>query len=102
MTGELDVFRAELRAAGQPWSRRGIWSAGAGIILLAALQGILLGTVQLPPAIEAAIPPLAILSLALIAVGWAFLIVAFVKRRQWSKAHPLILPGLSEGATKSR
>jgi len=36
------------------------------------------------------------------ALGWASLLAAFVKRRQWSKAHPLIMPGLSERASETR
>jgi hypothetical protein len=97
MTGELDVFRAELRAAGQPWSRLGIWLAGGGMLLLVCAQ--LMGQIApIAPYFFAVLTA----SLVFLAVGWISLLVAFVKRRQWSKAHPLILPGLSEGATKSR
>jgi hypothetical protein len=102
MTGEIDVFRAELRAAGQPWSRRGVWTAGVGIIFLAALQTVLLGTVELPPVLEATIPLLAILAIAVIAVGWVFLVIGVVKRHRWARAHPLVMPGLSDGASESR
>ena len=96
MSADIETFRAELRAAGQPWSRRGIAVAGAGIVLLALLQSVLLGFVRLPPAISASALPLGILSLVLIAVGWAFLIVAVVKRRRWAKTHDLGMPSLSD------
>ncbi|HXQ12904.1 MAG TPA: hypothetical protein VN805_18085 [Caulobacteraceae bacterium] len=96
MTGDIETFRAALRAAGQPWSRRGIAFAGAGIVLLALLQGVLLGFVRLPPAIAASALPLGGVSLVLIAVGWVFLIVAVVKRRRWAKTHDLSMPSLSD------
>jgi hypothetical protein len=97
MTGEIDVFRAELRAAGQPWSRIGIWLAGFGMLLLVGAQ--LIGQIApIAPYFFAAL----IASLVLLAVGWASLLAAFVKRRQWSKTHPLIMPGLSEGASDIR
>ncbi len=97
MTGEIDVFRAELRAAGQPWSRVGLISVGVGMLLFVAAQ--LIGQII----------PIAMLffsvlgaALVLLAIGWVSLLAAFVKRRQWSRAHPLILPGLSEGASETR
>ena len=96
MTGELDVFRAELRAAGQPWSRIGIWLAGLGMLFLVCAQ--LVGQVApIAPYFFAVLTA----SLAFLAIGWLSLLVAFVKRRQWSRAHPLILPGLSEGASET-
>ena len=97
MTGDIETFRAALRAAGQPWSRRGVAFAGTGIILLALLQSVLLGFVRLPPAIAASALPLGGLSLVLIAVGWVFLIVAVVKRRRWAKTHDLTMPSMGEG-----
>jgi hypothetical protein len=97
MTGEIDVFRAELRAAGQPWSRIGIWLAGLGMLLLVGAQ--LIG--QIAP-IAAYFFAALIASLLLLAIGWASLLAAFVKRRQWSKTHPLVMPGLSEGASDIR
>lgn len=87
MTGELDVFRAELRAAGQPWSRLAIWFVGSGMLLFVG--------VQLVPIAQYFFPMLSV-SLILLAIGWLSLLVAFVKRRLWAKAHPMILPGLSE------
>ncbi len=97
MTGDIETFRAALRAAGQPWSRRGVAFAGTGIILLALLQSVLLGFVRLPPAIAASALLLGGLSLVLIAVGWVFLIVAVVKRRRWAKTHDLTMPSMGEG-----
>ena len=97
MTGEIDVFRAELRAAGQPWSRVGIWLAGTGMLLLVAAQ--LIG--QIAPIAPYFFAVLGV-SLILLAIGWVSLLAAFIKRRQWSRAHPLILPGLSEGASEPR
>jgi hypothetical protein len=29
-------------------------------------------------------------------VGWVFLIIGVLRRRRWAKAHPLIMPGLSD------
>jgi hypothetical protein len=81
---ELDAFKAELRAAGQPWSRRGVWAAGAGIVFLTITQ--LAGQIFPSAAYFFALLGLA---LALLTVGWAFFVVAFVKRRRWAKAHPV-------------
>jgi hypothetical protein len=91
MTGEVDVFRAELRAAGQPWSRFGIWLVGLGMLMFAATT--LVG--QIAPI---AVYFFSVLGLAVVALvtGWACFVAAFVKRRQWARAHPLIMPGLSE------
>jgi len=97
MTGEIAVFRAELRAAGQPWSRWGIWCAGSGMLLLVGAQ--LIG--QIAPIAPYFFAVLGV-SLILLAIGWVSLLAAFIKRRQWSRAHPLILPGLSEGASEPR
>jgi hypothetical protein len=96
VTGDIETFRANLRAAGQPWSRRGIAFAGVGIVMLALLQGVLLGFIRLPPAITASVLPLAGVSLVLIAVGWVFLIVAVLKRRRWARSHDLTMPTLGD------
>jgi hypothetical protein len=96
VTSDIETFRTALRAAGQPWSRRGVAFAGVGIVILALLQGVLLGFVRLPPAIAASALPLGVVSLVLIAAGWAFLIVAMLKRRRWAKTHDLTLPSLSD------
>ena len=100
MTGEIAVFRAELRAAGQPWSRWGIWCAGSGMLLLVGAQ--LIGQIAPVAAYFFAVLGLA---LVLLAIGWVSLMVAFVKRRRWVRDHPLILPALSEareGAGETR
>ena len=100
MTGEIDVFRAELRAAGQPWSRVGIWLAGSGMLLLVVAQVI----GQIAPIATYFFAVLGA-SLVLLAIGWISLLAAFIKRRQWSAAHPLIIPALSEareGAIETR
>jgi xanthine/uracil permease len=97
VTSEIETFRAELRAAGQPWSRRGVAFASTGIVLLALLQSVLLGFVRLPPAINGAILPIGGLSLALIAAGWAMLIVAVLRRRRWARTHDLTMPPLDVG-----
>lgn len=75
---ESAAFRSALRAAGQPWSRWGTRVAGAGIVALLALQ--------IAPPIPYAIYVL-IAVVGVIAVGWVLLIMAFVKRRRWSKDH---------------
>jgi uncharacterized membrane protein HdeD (DUF308 family) len=85
---DIQTFKDELRQAGQPWSRWGIMIAGAGILalLLAQLPGVPIPFVMLGLAIPA------------IAVGWVLLIIAFVKRRQWARAHPIeepVMPDLS-------
>jgi len=97
MTGEIDVFRAELRAAGQPWSRVGTWLAGSGMLLF--VSAVLIG--QIVPIVSLFFAVLCT-SLVLLAVGWLCLLVAFVKRHQWSKAHPLIMPTLSERMIETR
>ena len=33
-------------------------------------------------------------ALLVMGVGWAMLIIAFVRRRRWAKAHPQIAPPL--------
>lgn len=76
---ELQAFRTALREAGQPWSRWGIRLAGAGVVALLALQ--------LLPSVPYAVYDL-VGVVALIATGWAMLIVAVVKRRRWAKDHP--------------
>jgi hypothetical protein len=77
---DAEAFRSALSAAGQPWSRWGIRVAGAGILALLALQ--------LPLNIPYALYGL-VASVGVIAVGWAMLIVAVVRRRRWAKDHPI-------------
>ena len=93
MSSEIETFRKALRDAGQPWSRRGIWTAGAGIVLLAATQFV----GQAAPFVIYFFP-LLIGSTLLIAVGWVMLIVAVVRRRRWTKAQALAMPRLSDPA----
>jgi hypothetical protein len=87
MNEDLEAFRDALRQSGQPWSRRGVATVGVGIAGLVVSQvapckmvvvGALLG------------------SLPVIMVGWVFLVVAFIKRRQWAKANPLHEPTLAD------
>jgi uncharacterized membrane protein HdeD (DUF308 family) len=87
MNEELEAFRDALRQAGQPWSRRGVTTVGAGIV------GLLIS--QLAPWREVAAASL-LIALAVIMVGWVFLVIAFVKRRRWTKANPLTEPTLSD------
>ena len=85
MTDDLETFRAQLRAAGQPYSLWGTRIVIVGLGLLVAAQVlssyalVLLGV-----------------SLVVIAVGWVMLIMAFVRRRRWAKAHPLQEPSLAD------
>jgi hypothetical protein len=91
VTGELDVFRAELRAAGQPWSRYGLWLVGLGMLLFAGAT--LVG--QIAPIAVYFFSVLCV-SVVFLVAGWACFVAAFVRRRRWTRAHPLIMPGLSE------
>lgn len=75
---ELAAFKSALSAAGQPWSRWGIRLAGVGVVALLILQ--------LPGVPYAFYGVIGVI--ALIATGWAMLIVAVVKRRRWVKDHP--------------
>jgi hypothetical protein len=86
---ELGVFLAQLRAAGQPWNRWGIWGSFIGVFTLLGLQMARVRDVGVLEGIFGVV-------IAVLAVSWTCLIVAFVKRRRWEKAHPLPLPPLSE------
>jgi hypothetical protein len=77
MSGEIEAFKAELRLAGQPWSRRGVFLVGLGLAGLLICQ-----LIHAPMA-----PWLALGSLAPMAVGWSFLVLAALKRRRWAKTH---------------
>jgi cobalamin biosynthesis protein CobD/CbiB len=81
---EAADFRNALNAAGQPWSRRGIRVAGGGIVALLALQVALMVGVPIPYALYVLIAVVVV-----IAVGWAMLIVAVLKRRQWAKEQAI-------------
>jgi len=39
---------------------------------------------------------LALGSAAVVMVGWAFLVVAFIKRRRWARTHKLSEPSLAD------
>jgi hypothetical protein len=86
---EAADFRNALNAAGQPWSRRGVRLAGGGIVALLALQVAVMVGVPVPYALYVlgAI-------VAVIAVGWAMLIVAVIRRRRWVKAQALSFDAL--------
>jgi Flp pilus assembly protein TadB len=86
MTGELEAFRAELKAAGEPWQQRGIRIVLVGFGLLVVAQ-----------VVSAYALALLYLAVAVIAVGWAFMIVAFLRRRRWAKQRAdLTLPDLPD------
>ncbi len=76
MTSELNDFRERLQAAGQPYSLWGfrICFVGFAFLLVAQIYGrytfVMLGV-----------------AVILLAIGWAALIVAFVRRRRWAKAQ---------------
>ena len=91
MTVEIETFSAELRAAGQPWSRRGIIAVAVGIVGLGLTQ--LVG--QTAPFVSLFFP-LLIGSLVVLVAGWAMLVVGVLRRRRWARAHDLSLPSLSE------
>ena len=86
MSAELDAYRAELRAAGQPWSNWGARVVAAGFVLLAGAQVIVFFAVAQITA-QGAIALLG-LAVVLIAAGWVMLVKAFLSRRRWAKAHP--------------
>ncbi|MDR3509939.1 MAG: hypothetical protein P4L64_18785 [Caulobacteraceae bacterium] len=85
MNAELEAFRTELRAAGEPYNLWGGRIVGIGLALLVLAQ--VLSSYSLL---------LLYLSLAVMAVGWVMLIIAFVRRRRWAKAHPLQEPSLTD------
>jgi len=86
---EAADFRNALNAAGQPWSRRGVRVAGGGIVALLALQVAMMVGAPIPYALYVLIAIVAV-----IAAGWAMLIVAVVRRRRWAKAQALALETL--------
>jgi len=87
MSEEFEAFRAELREAGQPWSRRGVAVIAVGFIGLVVSQVAPSRTVDLGALLG---------SFVLIMIGWAFLVIAFIKRRQWAKANPIHEPTLAD------
>ena len=88
---DLNAFKADLDAAGQPWSRVGVRIIGAGFIgcLLTLIGGSYVAFIFVERM------AFFVVSLAVIAVGWVFIIMAMLKRRQWAKAQALQMPPLS-------
>jgi MFS family permease len=87
MNEELEAFKDALREAGQPWSRNGVRIVGAGIVGLFISQVAPWRWVVLVALLA---------SFAVIMVGWVLLVIAFIKRRQWARAHPLQEPPLPD------
>ena len=88
---EITAFKAELDAAGQPWSRIGVRTVGVGFMgcLLTLIGGSYVAFIFYERM------AFFIASLTVIAAGWVFLIMAMLKRRQWAKAQALRMPPLS-------
>ena len=93
MTDELKAFRNDLRAAGQPYSLWGARIVGVGFALLVIIQVI--GLTRPMMLMQFGLLLLA-LCIVVLGIGWAMLIVAFVRRRKWAKAHPLQEPSLTD------
>ncbi len=91
MSSDIETFRAELRAAGQPWSRRGVIVAAVGIALLGVTQFV----GQAAP-FASLFFPLLVGSTVLIAIGWVMLVVGVLRRRRWARTHDLSMPALSD------
>jgi hypothetical protein len=81
---EIEAFRKALRDAGQPWSRRGVRTIGAGFVAILALNIAMMVGVGVP---YAAYVMLALLGV--VSVGWVMMIMAMLRRRAWAKAHPI-------------
>jgi hypothetical protein len=88
---ELAAFKAELQAAGEPWSRRGVRTIMAGFIGCF----ITLVVTQYIAALFVIRLPLFVASLTVLAIGWVFMIMGMVKRAQWAKQQALHVPPLS-------
>lgn len=95
MTGELDTFRRELRAAGQPYSLWGGRVVGLGLAVLVVIQALGMAKPELLMRFGLLLSALCVVVLA---VGWIMLIIAFVRRRRWAKAHPLREPQLPDAS----
>jgi hypothetical protein len=85
----LGDFLAQLRAAGQPWNRWGIWGSFVGVFTLLALQVAHVRDIGVLEGVFGVV-------IAVLAASWTCLIIAFVRRRRWEKAHPLVLPSMAE------
>ena len=88
---EIAAFKGELDAAGQPGSRIGVRVLGAGVIgcLLTLVGGSYVAFIFVERM------AFFVVSLAVIAAGWVFIIMAMLKRRQWAKAQALRMPPLT-------
>jgi len=84
---QLEAFRAELRAAGEPWQQRGVktFFVGMGLLLLAYLLPMIAPSYIYPAGAV-------VLSVVVFCISWGMLIVAAVHRRRWAKAHTPALP----------
>ncbi len=89
MTSEIEAFRAELRAAGQPWSRRGVIAVAVGIVGFGLTQFV----GQAAPFVPVFFP-LLIASILVLAAGWVMLVVGVLRRRRWAREHDLSMPSL--------
>jgi hypothetical protein len=92
MTGELEAFRAELKASGEPWQSWGVRLCVAGFVglVVAQLSGHVVDRLAGVVAIFGA-------AIGLLAIGWGLLIVAFVRRKRWADTHAnLTLPDLPD------
>jgi hypothetical protein len=99
MSPELQAFKRELDDAGQPWSRLGVRGVGVGLVGLLIVQlsfGAGKVAIWLTDWLPNAFFVLTGLAVAMIAAGWVLLIVAFVKRRRWEKAHVFEPPSLAD------
>lgn len=93
MTSDLETFRAELRAAGQPYSLWGVRVIGLGLAILAGVD--VLSNTQPKVLMQFGILIVAVALLTILA-GGGLLIVAAVRRQRWAKAQRLVMPGLSD------
>lgn len=89
MTSDLEAFRAELRAAGQPYSLWGGRVLGIGLLILVVGQ-----------VMSACALALVALSVTVMGAGWILLIIGFIRRHRWAKTQaaglePPPLPPLS-------
>ena len=83
---DLEAFRAELKAAGEPWQQRGVktFFVGMGLLLIAYVSPMIAPSYLYPAGAV-------VLSVVVFGVSWAMLIVAAVHRRRWAKAHTPVL-----------
>ena len=93
MTDELQAFRDQLRAAGQPYSLWGARTVGIAFGLLVLIQ--ILGLTQPKWLLQFGLLVF-VVCLAVMAAGWVMLIIAFVRRRRWAASHRPIEPALPQ------